>query len=352
MFDKERRAEERLASRLAEVAALLTAMISIVALIGLDRTTVIAVVLPIAAISLFVAIASRRIVEVRRIPITIALGGSTGVGKTVFANVVSGRLSEGDSPLLAFVPETRTAQHVYRVISGLRRGEWPPRTGSDNIDRYRGIVELSTQSLATRLLRGRLEFELEIGDSAGELWNEMRERESEDFVRLIDSSFFEYVGEGSALFYFIDAGVLTSAPAKIADQVDDLLSTLQVLRSLERGGAQTVTKPIALLISKADLLEQHQHELLTDLLDGKVAAHRELARESPFGASLDHLAYLSSVMDRQAGAFAVFVVSSLRDSRAMARGSESAIDADEVVRPIEWVLRTTLASTRRPWPPQ
>src|SRR6185312_2208381 len=134
-----------------------------------------AFVVPIVAISAFVAIASRRILEVRTIPMTIALGGSTGVGKTVFANVVAGRLGEGDSPLLSFVPETRTAQHVYRVISGLRRGEWPPRTGADNIDRYRGTVELSRQPLPHRLLRGRIEFELEIGDSAGELWDEVAE---------------------------------------------------------------------------------------------------------------------------------------------------------------------------------
>ncbi|MGN6663947.1 MAG: hypothetical protein ACTHK6_07075 [Solirubrobacterales bacterium] len=339
--------DERLLNRLIEFAGLLAAAISVLAVLGLNRGTVIAIALPALLASFFLILAGRRLTTVRRIPVTIALGGSSGVGKTVFANVVANRLSEGDSRLLRFVPETRTAQRIYRVITDLRNGEWPANTGTDNIERYRGIVELDHQPLARRLLQGRLEFGLEVGDSAGELWDELGEESAGGSQRLIDSSFFEYIGESSALFYFIDALSLRDEPDQVANQVDDLLSTLQVLRSLERGGARLVTKPIALIISKADLIESKERSMLEHFLSAEPQA-KVLGSGGPFSASLEHLAYLDSVMERQAGAFRIFLVSSLRDSRRVLSEFEgSDVEADDVVRPVEWTLRTVMARARR-----
>jgi hypothetical protein len=339
--------DERLLNRLIEFAGLLAAALSVLAVLGLNRGTVIAIALPAFFTSFFFILAGRRLTAVRRIPVTIALGGSSGVGKTVFANVVANRLSEGDSELLRFVPETRTAQRIYRVITDLRNGEWPANTGTDNIERYRGTVELAHQPLAGRLLQGRLEFGLEVGDSAGELWDELGESASGGAQRLIDSSFFEYIGESSALFYFIDALALRDEPDQVADQVDDLLSTLQVLRSLERGGARLVTKPIALIVSKADMIGPDELSMLTHFLTAEPQA-KVLGSAGHFSTSLEHLAYLDSVMERQAGAFRIFVVSSLRDSHRVLGGFEGPqVDVEDVVRPVEWTLRTVMSRARR-----
>ncbi len=337
--------DEKVQLRLAELAAILTAVVSILAVVGFERTTLLAVIVPTLAASVFIVVAGRRAVAVRTIPLEIALGGSMGVGKTVFANVVSSVLSEGGSDNLSFVPETRTAQHVYRVISGLRRNEWPSRTGTDHIDRYRGRVELVHQPLVRRLIQGRIEFAVEIGDSAGELWDEVAKTERQP-SRLIESNFFEYIGESTALLYFIDSETLQHEPERVADHVDDLLSTLQVLRSIEGRGRDRLRKPIAVVISKGDVLSHNEIEALNATLSGldEVEARSWFDLEPVFRDSLTRLERLTAVMARQVESFSGHVISAVN----AARHEED--DEDElrhVERPVEWVVREVLSSASR-----
>jgi hypothetical protein len=287
--------------------------------------------------SAFVAFAGRRVLEVRRIPVAVALGGAAGVGKTVFANVVCSRLSEGNSSWLAFTPETRTAQYVYRTISNLRRDQWPPRTGKDHIDRYRGVVSLPETGFVHRLLRGRTELELELGDMAGELWEEVGE-DDVHASRLIESTFFEYVAESNALLYFIDSSFLEASPERVSDYVDDLLSALQVLRSIEGRGSSTLGKSVGLIFSKADLLSPAQNDALrrTFSLSRPSAGDAEVGAR--FEASLHRLEHLVAVLERQALSFEVFVVSALRSAEEMGlrRAREELVEPVE--SPLEWVV--------------
>jgi Double-GTPase 2 len=328
--------------RLAEIAAILTAAVSVLAVVGFERTTVIAIVVPILAASFFILVAGRRAVAVRTIPLDVALGGSVGVGKTVYANVVSNVLSEGQSELLSFVPETVTAQHVYRVISGLRRDEWPGRTGADHIDRYRGRVELVHQTLLARLIRGKIEFAVEIADSAGELWDEVGKEEG-TASRLIESTFFEYVGESTALLYFIDSETLKQSPDEVDDHVDDLLSTLQVLRSIEGRGRDLLRKPIAVVVSKADLLTHREISSLRSAFAGD-SESRTSDLSPMFRESLKRLDRLTSVMTRQTESFSGHVVSAIN---AADRQRDDPDALHHVERPIEWVVWQVLRSSGR-----
>jgi hypothetical protein len=353
MPPKARRGEFR-SWRAAEAAAVFAAVVSTVSVIGpslgLSRSTVFALTIPILSATVFIVVAGRRALATRTIPAQIAIGGSHGVGKTVYTNVVASRLSESESSELRFTPEARTAQQVYRVISDLRRERWPGRTGRDAVDRYRGKVELLDQSLWSSLIRGRIEFDLELLDSAGELWDEVAEAAPRERQRLVDTTFFEQVGEASALLYFIGADTLQTDPERVADHVDDLLSTLQVLRSIEPRGTPLLSKPIALVISKADLLHPVHLQVLSDLFAHEPASFRGLPSDSDFRvlderflASLERLEHLTIVMHRQVQAFGGFVISAL----AAAKAGPSSGASDPLIRvelPIEWGLRQVLRS--------
>ncbi len=328
----------------AEIAAVIGVVISTVSVLGpvlgLERSTLLAVTFPVIVGVAFMLVAGRRVLMTRTIPARIAIGGSEGVGKTVYTNVVASRLAESESAILRFTPEARTAQQVYRVISDLRRERWPPSTGRDNIDRYRGKVELLYQPFYRRLIRGRIEFDLELGDSAGDLWDEVADPEPRELSRLIDSTFFEYVGESSALLYFIAADTLQKAPDQVADHVNDLLSTLQVLRSIEPRGEPQLTKPIGVIVSKADLLTTLELDALRGLFDDVPSPDQELLAPR-FLASLERLEHLTIVMTRQVRSFDGFIVSALRaaDLSAGARDPLAGVE-----HPVEWVIRRILRS--------
>lgn len=285
--------------------------------------------------------ATKSIFTTRVIPTRIAIGGSHGVGKTVYANVVATRLAESESTLLRFTPETLTAQHTYIALKELRADRFPSRTSTSNIDRYRGTVELLSQSPVSRLLHGRIAIELEIADSAGELWDEIADSVELRSARLIESSFFEYVGESSALLYFIPADTLKENPEKIADQVDDLRSTLQILRSIDPEKGGLLSKPVGIVVSKADLLTPMELAAVRSTLGSTSSEFNPTNLDPSFRASIERLEHLTILLSRQVQSFQGFAISALRAAKSNAIQRDPLISVEE---PIEWVIREILRS--------
>lgn len=366
------RSTDRWSWRLAEVAVAVASAATLLSLTNVSRSLLSAIVIPALAVSLLAIVAARRLLATTTANVTIPLGGSPGVGKTVFANVLSGRLMEGQSRDLSFVPEAQTAQHVYQVLRRLRHDEWPKQTGMDAIDRYRGVLGLRRGGLAATMLHGRLVFQLELGDAAGEHWDELAEesvgeglgrrdprkapRSPRDArvndTRLIESTFFDYVAKADALFYFIDCPSLRD-PLRVADEVDDLLSTLQLLRVVEGvGPSGRLRRPVALILSKADLLTFNEAELLLPLLEPAQAptASRQADPSDQglalFDRSVDHLAYALTVVRGQTRASRTFLVSALEaqatdGAPTPTRGSYRTASpwASPVEASVEWVFR-------------
>jgi hypothetical protein len=286
-------------------------------------------------------IATKSILATRVVPTRIAIGGSHGVGKTVYSNVVATRLAEGESPVLRFTPETLTAQHTYLALKELRAQRFPSRTPTTSIDRYRGTVELLHQPPLSRLLEGRITVELELGDSAGELWDEIADTARRPSTGLIESSFFEYVGESSALLYFIPADALKGDPDAVADQVDDLRSTIQILRSIDPAAGGLLSKPVGIVVSKADLLAPGELQAIRNTLGSTSVDFDPAALDPQFRASIERLEHLAIVLGRQVRAFRGFVISALAAAQVRPAEGDSLVCVEE---PVEWAIREILRS--------
>lgn len=344
--------------------------------VDVPQPVVLSVLVSLVSVLAFSTLAITRLYSVTTVSVNIALGGPPGVGKTVFVNSLCSALMEDGSRLLSFSPDAQTAQQVYRTVGILRHGEWPSHTSTDQIARYRGRIALRRQSVIRTLLNGRIEFRMEFGDSAGENWEALSdEAASKTPPRLIDSTFFRYIGDSDALLYFIDCETLLSSPETVHDQVDDLLSTLQLLRAIEgvRPG-QPIVRPVGLVLSKADLLHREEFVALTTFFaayrEGDQERVRSLLVELPrtmigstFVDSLIGLERLFTVMTGQARYFDSFVISSkisvgdresrpelltIRERPHVARRDTrlEGVRPEPVERPAEWTF-LRLWSTRR-----
>lgn len=202
------------------------------------------------------------------------------------------------------------------------------------------------------LLNGRVKFSLEIGDSAGGNWEAVAdEYQNSSPPRLIESTFFRYVGEESdALFFFIDAHALISEPRLIVEQVDDLLSTVQLLRTIQGGDpGRPLQRPVALIVSKADLLTGKQQQAIQEVLEFNVvlkpptneeASTERRALAEGFSGSLYELERLVVILGRQLRSYRGFLVSSA--SATGLRRSElitNPLPNPSVDRPLTWTLQ-------------
>lgn len=201
--------------------------------------------------------------------VTIALAGMPRAGKTVFVNVLYQLLMEGRSPTgLVFTPEAKTARAVFQTVRRLEDGLWPPATTSDGIFRYRGeIEEVRSANRILNTLRGRTIYSLELGDSAGELWQQLgvdgRHLESDrnsPTPYLVDSTFFEYVASSTALFYFIDVSQFADNSESVRESVEDLLSSVQLIKASRRASGGDF--PVTLILSKSDALLASETEAI------------------------------------------------------------------------------------------
>lgn len=305
----------------------------------------------------------------RQYPVSIALAGSPGVGKTVFANVVEGLLMEGHGDGLVFTAEPQTARSVTRTLVDISEGKWPAPTKMDGVRLYKGRLGERNPRLLTRLIRGRVEFRLELGDSAGEHWENMGDGHPRGDSRwLVDSAFFPYVSQSDVILYFFDAARLRNSPEQVRRGVDDLLSAVHQLRSrIDRGDLdfQLPIPRIGIVVAKADALSPAQREIVSQLLfghaefsirDAEVRAGK-VPLASKFATSIGHLERAVATLDRIDMLHQGFVLSSI--DGAVAAGivdppvpgdrppSQSAIrhrQIQGVMAPIYWAIRQSWRS--------
>ena len=321
----------RSSTLIAEISVLLSTAIAVLSFTNVDRQLIVALAIPAVLLIAAFFLISRRLYSVTVVNTTIALAGPPGVGKTVYINVLCNQLLEGSSHVLSFVPETQTVQHIYRTVGNIRDGRWPRQTSTDHIDRYKGTIGFNRIPLIRVMLNGRLEFEVEFGDAAGENWDELaKEAESRviqpesqngSSLRLIESNFFTYVGESDCLMYFIDASDFPKIPSRVAECVDDLLSTLQLLRAVDgvRPG-MALQRPIAIILSKVDALPSEYLDQLAKVISqfdkGDVPDEESFGIDEiiPFFQSIEHLQRLVSVLSKQSRSYRLFLVSALAEA--------------------------------------
>jgi GTPase SAR1 family protein len=362
---------QRLVTTLAELSVVVSTAVALLSIFGNDRTFIIAVGLPLLFFGAAIVLVIRRLYSVVTTTVTIAVGGSQGVGKTIYINVLCNQLTEGHSHALSFIPETRTAQRVFRAVGNLQQGQWPSTTGSDRIDYYRGTVGYNRNPIPAILVNGRQEFKVEFGDAAGENWDKLageanRDEQEEQVdlpgARLIESSFFTYVGESDSLFYLIDAALFSKSSNAVSESVDDLLSTVALLRTIEgRGPRSLLWKPISIILSKIDLLDEKSRDLLhrSIAIGSPARSEEDYQVDKEFARSLHHIRRLRDAMERQASNYKFFMVSSLAAIQAVRFTStaddELKSDIFNIELPLEWTfqslrkLRLFRARTRATW---
>ena len=326
---------------LAELAVLLSAVLGILSFTSINQRLIGAIAIPAALLLVAFYLVIRRLYSVTTVNTTIAIAGPSGVGKTVYINVLCSQLLDGASSSLSFVPETQTIQHIYQAVGNLRLGRWPKQTTTDHIDRYRGTIGLTRLPITQIVLNGRLEFQVEFGDAAGENWKELAEeadsrvrlpsRDNTSSIPLIESTFFTYVGESDCLLYFFDAADFMRSSQRVVESVDDLLSTLQLLRAVDGGGPNVpLQRPLAIIISKIDTLTENELRILTEMIDD-LTANEAKVTELPAPTNIDHndhfaistIAFrrLVSVLARQSRSHNVFFVSALAEATSGRPGS-------------------------------
>lgn len=318
----------------AEIAVLLSTIVAILSFTNINRQFIIVLVVPAILLAAALYLVSRRLYSVTVVNTTIAIAGPVGAGKTVYINVLCNQLLEGESPLLSFVPETQTVQHIYRAVGNLRSGQWPRPTATDHIDRFRGTVGFNRIPLIRVMLNGRLEFKVEFGDAAGENYKELAEEANARIIpsnpdnasysgQLIESNFFTYVGESDCLFYFIDAKDLFQNPSRVAEYVDELLATLQLLRAIDGVGPRMpLQRPIAIILSKVDELPHGYLDLIARTIsdfekNGARDSHEPIISDGydlVEDISFRQLRRLMNVLSKQSRSYRIFLVSALAEA--------------------------------------
>lgn len=320
---------------------LLSAVLGILSFTNVNQRVIGAFAIPATLLLAAFYLISRRLYSVTTVNTTIAIAGPSGAGKTVYINVLCSQLLDGASSALSFVPETQTIQHIYQAVGNLRRGRWPKQTTRDHIDRYRGTIGFNRLPPIRVIFNGRLEFQVEFGDAAGENWKELAEeadsrvrlpgRENRSYLPLIESTFFTYVGESDCLLYFFDAADFIHSSQRVAESVDDLLSTLQLLRAVDGGGPNVpLQRPLGIVISKVDLLSRDELDRLAAMINSLTENEAQISEQQDvvdidyddeFAVSTAAFRRLVSVLARQSSSHRVFLVSALAEATSGRPGS-------------------------------
>lgn len=318
--------------------------------------------------------------------VRVALGGPPKSGKTVLATMMILCLSQ---------PANRTREGRWTASSetelAVSQGERLLAHGFTSVPtRENDILHFQTstqvpQSALQRLLNGPAEVELDIIDSAGELWqrlgrearlrddpNESDERwfSSLGQIPLVESTYFARVAESHALVYLIGADDLLHDPERVRLAAIDAGSALRMLRVKRReqpdhGGEVS----FMLVISKADFLDEQQARILNSLVRGTgefSSLNWGLNRDEDFTRSVLEVERLCALADSLADKRGGCLTSSLETaiSRGLVRFTDlraldlpivvmnnlkrrigrSAIREPSVLDPLKWVLERKLGS--------
>lgn len=296
-------------------------------------------------------------------PLKIALAGMPGVGKTAYVNVAYRILMDGITSPLQFTADVKTARAVFSVAKNLQFGRWPAPTTTDGIRLYRGMLERPTRATFRGFVQGRSRVSLEIGDSAGEIWDEVTgEIRNQESWSLIDSTFFDYVIEADSVAYFIPSDYIVNSSDAVAESVEDIISTIQLLRAAQpTKPGELLEKSVAVVISKSDLLSEEQLDLLMrrPSMYGRNIDEVFGVPGAEFWKSLNHIERLRHVLARSVRSESIFSVSTLNAARGMGladerlalhagadpAGNDFSVRAADVLRildPIIYAQRVTL----------
>lgn len=177
----------------------------------------------------------RRMTRTRVHKLRVAVTGLPGAGKTVFSVLLFDALMNERIPGMEFNAESKSAISVYQAIRNLPAGVWPKSTA-------RGAVSAYTGAIASR----RSRIDLEIGDSAGEHWLELNDKEDRD------AGYLEYVLSAQALAHVIPFDSLEGdgVEKQITNDVDDLRLVARLRRQVH---GQRASIPLLVVLSKVDL---------------------------------------------------------------------------------------------------
>jgi hypothetical protein len=179
----------------------------------------------------------RYVTRLRRYELRIATTGQPDAGKTVFSLILFSELMADRTDRLVFTSNSKGVIQIVQALRAIPHDIWPEATGDE------GVVVLEG-----KLKYGKREtVEVEVGDSAGEHWANLsnRDERSGDYLRWL-------LGV-HALCHVIEAPHLVSEDAGrwIQADVDDLTMYTQLLDSTRE---QVVKQPLLVVISKMDLV--------------------------------------------------------------------------------------------------
>lgn len=230
--------------------------------------------------------------RIRTLGLRIALTGSPGAGKTVFANLLFDQLMARTADDVTFTAESATAIAVYQTIRGITTGEWPRSTRDQVVYRYEGRLEYRTAP--------RTVVDLEIGDSAGEHWIEFAQAPLDPSRK---APYLEYVISAGALVHVIDISpfALADSGVSLRQETHDLLVANQLMRA---AGGSPQSRMLLIVLSKVDLVAYDPKGLETEVHNvlWPAVQNRRILRPEEFGSLTGDLRTLDSAFGRSLGA--------------------------------------------------
>jgi GTPase SAR1 family protein len=214
---------------------------------GLLPWGIILVISLIVLTSVLLAVQLFQVQKANPAPLTIAVLGYPGSGKTVYLTALFSELVMKTFPGLAFSPYgSETIEQVTRDLNQLMQGRWLQPTTLDSVFFYRANV-------TKRDAFGRRRYKLEIGDYAGE----HLETQFEDSRWLHKTKYFGYVVQCEAVLLAFDSSMfIRSDFGEIRTVENGMIAAMQLLldaKGIDAG--RKMRAPIALVFMKSDIVD-------------------------------------------------------------------------------------------------
>lgn len=179
---------------------------------------------------------------------TLAFVGPPESGKTVFVSVALDELFRSSISRYTFRSSgAETAEPVNLVTSGLRGGVWPARTPDDKWILYQLKV-----FFARSFFFGDRTAKLSIGDFAGQ---NIEQFYSTSGTWLHRAEYFKFVTGADAVMFFVDGRTLVEPHlGNLPNLEAQFKAALQAVYDLKAPASPRMKTPIAIVVTKADLL--------------------------------------------------------------------------------------------------